>query len=77
MTPMAGVVTIVAKEGRETELLEALEEMRSEVVAEPGCELYFAVQLAREPRTFVLVERYRDKDALTRPPRQSRIGSVR
>jgi hypothetical protein len=36
MTPMAGVVTIVAKEGRETDLLAALEELRSEVDARRG-----------------------------------------
>jgi enoyl-CoA hydratase/carnithine racemase/quinol monooxygenase YgiN len=79
MTQMAGVVTIVATEGREAELLEALEEMRTEVVAEPGCELYFAVQLAREPRTFVLVERYRDRDALRAHqanPALARFGDV-
>ena len=51
----------------------------NEVVAEPGCELYFAVQLAHEPRTFVLVERYRDRDALRAHqanPALARFGDV-
>jgi quinol monooxygenase YgiN len=79
MTQVAGVVTFVAKEGREAELLGVLEEMRSEVVVEAGCDLYFAVQVAREPRTFVLVERYRDKAALRAHqanPALARFGDV-
>jgi quinol monooxygenase YgiN len=75
VTEMVGVVTIVSREGKEAELLGVLRQMRSEVLTEPGCDLYLIVAVSREPRMFILVERYRDKDALKAHQRNPALTS--
>ncbi len=64
MAQIGAVVTIVAHEAKEEELIAVLRAMQAEVSAEPGCDLYRVVRLKRQPRTFVLMELYRDEEAL-------------
>ena len=64
MPQIGAVVTIVAQEGQEEELIAVLGAMHAEVSAEPGCDLYRVVRLNRQPGTFVLLELYRDAEAL-------------
>ena len=64
MPQIGAVVTIVAQEGQEEELIAVLGAMQEQVSAEPGCDLYRVVRLNRQPRTFVLLELYRDAEAL-------------
>ncbi len=64
MPQIGAAVTIVAHESKEEELIGVLREMQAEVSTEPGCDLYRVVRLKRQPRTFVLMELYRDAEAL-------------
>ena len=59
------MVTYVAKEGREGDLAARLREMTGFTRREPGCLAYIAHQSEREPRRFLLYERYVDEDAMS------------
>jgi quinol monooxygenase YgiN len=63
MDEPVGLVTLVAKEGREADLRALLGEMARHAATDDGCEIYAVHQSRREPRSFFLYERYRDKDA--------------
>jgi (4S)-4-hydroxy-5-phosphonooxypentane-2,3-dione isomerase len=58
------MVTYVAKEGREEELAARLREMTGYTRQEPGCLAYVAHRSQKEPRKFLLYERYVDEAAL-------------
>lgn len=61
---LAVVATLEAKEGKESELEAVMQELAAQVLAnEPGCKLY-ALHRAKAPRTYVMLERYVDRDAL-------------
>lgn len=58
------IATLEAKEGRESELETVMRELGGQVLAnEPGCKLY-ALHRAKAPRTYVMLERYVDREAL-------------
>ena len=61
MAQIAGVVTLIAGEGKEDALIALLTQMHVEAAKDEGCDVYSFMRLKREPRTFVLVEFYRDK----------------
>ena len=57
------MVTYIAKAGREGDLEARLREMTGHTRQEPGCLAYTAHRSEREPRKFVLYERYVDQAA--------------
>ncbi len=73
MQEPAGVVKMVAKPGREDELLELLTAMAAIAVADDGTEVYAVHRGRAEPSTFFLYELYRDKDALARHRGNTRL----
>lgn len=61
---LAVIATLEVKEGMESEFEAVMKELAAKVTAnEPGCSLY-ALYRAKAPRTYVMLERYADKDAL-------------
>jgi quinol monooxygenase YgiN len=61
-------ITVLArwelKTGARDEVLAIVAELRPKSLAEPGCLSYEAYQLLDAPDTLLLVERYRDADAI-------------
>jgi quinol monooxygenase YgiN len=79
MSQLTAVVTFEAHEGREDELAELLAQMHEVAIADDGCDLYSVLRVDDEPRCFVLVEFYRDGDALRvhqRNPELRRLGAT-
>lgn len=79
MSQLTAVVTFEAHEGREDELAELLAQMHKAAVEDDGCDLYSVLRVDDEPRSFVLVEYYRDGDALKthqRNPELRRLGAA-
>ena len=58
------LATFVAAPGNEDEVAEALREYVPLALAEPGCTAFAVYRGAEEPRRFILVERYKDRDAV-------------
>ena len=58
------VITMQAKPGCGTELLEVMERRCVEAREEPGCEQFDILQSARDPDMLCLLELWRDQDAL-------------
>ena len=76
MQEPAGIVKMVAKPGREEELLELLTAMASIAATDDGTEV-FAVHRGRaEPSMFFLYELYRDKDAFARHRGNTRLNDA-
>jgi quinol monooxygenase YgiN len=65
MQEPAGMVTMVAKPGRDEELLEVLTTMATIAAADEGTEVYAVHRVRNDPATFFIYELYRDKDALS------------
>src|SRR2546423_14683518 len=63
MQEPAGIVKLVATEGREEDLIDLLGRMAAAAAKDDGCEIYAVHRSRAEPSTFFLYERYRDKDA--------------
>ena len=63
---MVGVtVRLVAKPGREHDLEDILRQMTLEVASrEPGCLLYQPTRSRHDPRTYLVLERYENDEAL-------------
>jgi quinol monooxygenase YgiN len=57
------MVRMVAREGREDELLALLAQMATLAAKDDGCEVYAVHRARREPNVFFLYELYRDKDS--------------
>lgn len=63
MNEPAGIVALVAKEGRENDLLELLRSMAVVAAGDNGTEIYAIHQNRQDARQVFLYERYRDKEA--------------
>lgn len=62
---MVGIyVKFPIKEGKEDEFIEAFKQMAAKVAQEDGCLLYNLYKNKKEPGALVLMERYKDKEAL-------------
>ena len=57
-------VTLVAREGKEQELVELFEELGPASRAEPGCRMYLLHRSPQDRRRFILYEQYDDPAAL-------------
>jgi quinol monooxygenase YgiN len=66
MNEPAGVVTIVAREGRSDELAALLAKMAEVASLDDGAEIYAVHRSRQDANTFFIYERYRDKDSLKR-----------
>ena|SRR5690349_6821504 len=66
MDEPAGVVTIVAREGRADELADLLAEMAQVASLDDGAEIYAVHRSRQDPTSFFIYELYRDKDSLKR-----------
>jgi quinol monooxygenase YgiN len=66
MSQLTGVVTIVAKEGREEELEAMLARIHAAAITDDGCDVYTITKPRKIEGTFVIFEAYRDRDALVR-----------
>jgi quinol monooxygenase YgiN len=64
MPKVSAVTTLVAREGRFPELLDAVETMVATAGAEEGTEVYVVHRATRVPDTLFIFEVFRDKDAL-------------
>jgi quinol monooxygenase YgiN len=61
---LAVVATLEVKEGQEAAFEAVMKELAAQTLAnEPGCKLY-TLHTAKAPRTYVMLERYVDKEAL-------------
>ncbi|MDA8139576.1 MAG: putative quinol monooxygenase [Desulfobacteraceae bacterium] len=62
------MITVIAKltiqEGKTEETITLLKKMMEKVAAEPGTLLYSLSRKPSDPNTLVIVERYKDKEAL-------------
>jgi len=58
------VVTIIAKPGKGSELAQAYRARCAEIMKEPGCEQFEALQSVVDPDKLVLLERWTDQAAL-------------
>lgn len=58
------IVTITSAPGRSDELGAALKARCDEVVGEPGCEQFEVFQSLVDPEKLVLLEQWKDQDAL-------------
>lgn len=76
MTQMIGVVTITARDGEEDALQSLLEQMHAAAITDDGCELYSVFRPRRQERTFMIVEVYRDRDALVRHQSNQRLAEL-
>jgi quinol monooxygenase YgiN len=61
---IAVTTTLLAKPGEEKALMEVLEALAEAVRREEGCLLYEPVRSAHRPERFLVIERYRDAQAL-------------
>jgi quinol monooxygenase YgiN len=66
MNEPAGVVTIVAKEGRADELAHLLAKMAQVASLDDGAEIYAVHRSRQDANSFFIYELYRDKDSLKR-----------
>lgn len=64
-TPLTLVATLVAKAGSEDELQQTLQDLQGPSRAEADCIQYDFHKDAEQPRTFHMVEQWRDEAALT------------
>ncbi|MEE1714181.1 putative quinol monooxygenase, partial [Pseudomonas aeruginosa] len=64
-TPLTLVATLVAKAGSEDELQQTLQDLQGASRAEADCIQYDFHKDAEQPRTFHMVEQWRDEAALT------------
>jgi quinol monooxygenase YgiN len=64
MGMITAMTTLVAREGRFAELLEAVDAMVAAADAEEGTEAYLVSSLRRSPDTLLLFEMFRDRAAL-------------
>jgi len=62
--PVRLVVTITAKPGKGSELAQAYRARCAEIMKEPGCEQFEALQSVVDPDKLVLLERWTDQAAL-------------
>ncbi|HHO76758.1 MAG TPA: antibiotic biosynthesis monooxygenase [Deltaproteobacteria bacterium] len=58
------VAVMKVKEGKEQEMEDALKNIVPKVASEEGTLAYVINQAKKDPRTFLIYEKYRDKDAL-------------
>jgi quinol monooxygenase YgiN len=66
MNEPAGIVTIVAKEGRADELVDLLGKMAHVASLDDGAEIYAVHRARPNANVFFIYELYRDKDSLKR-----------
>jgi quinol monooxygenase YgiN len=66
MNEPAGLVMIVAKEGRADELVDLLGKMAQAAGRDEGTEIYAIHRSRQNENTFFIYELYRDKDSLKR-----------
>jgi quinol monooxygenase YgiN len=64
-TPLTLVATLVAKEGSEAELEQTLRGLQPQSRAEDACIQYDFHRDAEHPRTFHMIEQWRDEASLT------------
>ncbi|MFC6476841.1 putative quinol monooxygenase [Pseudomonas asuensis] len=64
-TPLTLVATLVAKEGSEAELEQTLRGLQPQSRAEDACIQYDFHRDAEQPRTFHMIEQWRDEAALS------------
>lgn len=57
------VVELTAKEGSESQLLDAMRAMVPNTTAEEGCERFELLQAADDPRVLTLIERFASQEA--------------
>lgn len=60
------IATMMAQAGKEQEMEKALLDMIPTVEAEEGTLVYALHRVRKEPRTFIMYERYRDKESFQR-----------
>jgi quinol monooxygenase YgiN len=72
----AGIVKMVAKDGRAEELLVLLGEMATVAATDDGCEIYAVHRSRAEPNMFFIYERYRDKDAMKLHHANTKLSEV-
>ncbi len=63
--PVALIVKWIAEDGNQEEIAEILRVMKDLVRQEPGCLSYEVFRSSEDPQEFMLVEVYRDQDAVT------------
>ena len=66
MNEPAGVVTIVARDGRADELADLLAKMAQVASLDDGAEIYAVHRSRQDTNSFFIYELYRDKDSLKR-----------
>jgi len=65
MAAIGVVATLIVQPGKEAEFEAAFKELRSQVLAnEAGCEMYDFYKSKADASTYVVMERYKDQDAL-------------
>ncbi len=65
MAAVGIVATLIVQEGKEAEFEKVFKELREQVKAnEPGCEMYDVYKSKSDASTYVVMERYKDEDAL-------------
>jgi quinol monooxygenase YgiN len=63
--PVVLIVKWIAEAGKEEEIAEILQMMKGLVRQEPGCLSYEVFRSSEDPHEFMLVESYKDQDAVT------------
>ena len=62
---VALIVRWVAEDGKQDQIADILRVMRAHTLQEPGCLSYEVFRSPEDPREFMLVELYKDNDAVT------------
>lgn len=65
MTPIVLIVKWIAEPGKEEEIADILRVMTERTRNEPGCLSYEVFRSFEDPHEFMLVEAYKDQDAVT------------
>ena len=65
MTPVVLIVKWIAEPGNEEEIADILSVMTVRTRQEPGCLSYEVFRSSEDPHEFMLVEAYKDQDAVT------------
>ena len=65
VTPVVLIVKWIAQDGNQEEIAEILRVMKGLVRQEPGCLSYEVFRSSEDPQEFMLVEAYRDQEAVT------------
>src|SRR3954453_21860203 len=76
MSHVAGIVTVVAKEGKEDEVHSILTKMADAAITDEGCDLYTVVRPKKPGHAFIIVEVYRDRDALARHQANAELAAL-